>query len=57
MPAGEVIPTGFGQSTIFFGGFWDMNYEDKKIFKSATGVFDFTIFKAPTQVQFPKVYK
>jgi hypothetical protein len=39
-----------------FGGFADMNTLDKKAFKSATGVFDCTCFKAPTQAQFPRVY-
>jgi hypothetical protein len=39
-----------------FGGFNDMNYIDKKAFKSATGVFDCTCFKAPTLAQFPRVY-
>ncbi len=38
------------------GGFADMNYQDKKIFKSATGIFDCTCFKAPTQAEFPRVY-
>ena len=38
------------------GGFADMNYADKKIWKSATGVFDCTCFKAPAQAQFPRVY-
>ena len=39
-----------------FGGFDYMNYLDKKPFKSATGVFDCTCFKAPTQAQFPRIY-
>ena len=39
-----------------FGGFDDMNYLDKKAFKSATGVFDCTCFKAPTLAEFPRVY-
>jgi hypothetical protein len=39
-----------------FGGFDSMAYVDKKIFKSATGVFDCTCFKAPTQAQFPRIY-
>ena len=39
-----------------FGGFNDMNTIDKKAFKSATGVFDCTCFKAPTLAQFPRVY-
>jgi hypothetical protein len=39
-----------------FGGFNDMNTLDKKPFKSATGVFDCTCFKAPTQAQFPRIY-
>ena len=38
------------------GGFADMNYLDKKPFKSATGIFDCTCFKAPTQAEFPRVY-
>ena len=38
------------------GGFADMNYLDKKPFKSATGIFDCTCFKAATQAQFPRVY-
>ena len=40
-----------------FGGFDSMTTYDKKVFKSATGVFDCTCFKAPTQAQFPRVYK
>jgi len=39
-----------------FGGFDDMNTLDKKAFKSATGIFDCTCFKVPTQAQFPRVY-
>lgn len=39
-----------------FGGFNDMNIKDKGAFKSATGIFDCTCFKAPTQAQFPRVY-
>jgi hypothetical protein len=39
-----------------FGGFNDMSTLDKRVFKSATGVFDCTCFKAPTQAQFPSVY-
>ncbi len=39
-----------------FGGFADMDATNKKSFKSATGVFDCTCFKAPTQAQFPRVY-
>lgn len=39
-----------------FGGFNDMSTYDKKYVKSATGVFDCTCFKAPTQAQFPRVY-
>lgn len=39
-----------------FAGFDDMNPLDKKAFKSATGVFDCTCFKAPTVAQFPRVY-
>jgi hypothetical protein len=39
-----------------FGGFADMDATNKKYFKSATGVFDCTCFKAPTQAQFPRVY-
>lgn len=38
------------------GGFADMNLLDKKPFKSATGVFDCTCFKAPTEAQFPRIY-
>jgi hypothetical protein len=38
------------------GGFDFMTYADKKAFKSATGVFDCTCFKAPTQAQFPRIY-
>jgi hypothetical protein len=41
---------------ICFGGFADMNYGNMMPFKSATGVFDCTCFKAPTQAQFPRVY-
>ncbi|MHB8118482.1 MAG: hypothetical protein ACYDHX_07150 [Methanothrix sp.] len=40
-----------------FGGFNDMTYVDKKVFKSAIGVFDCTCFKAPTQAQFPRIYQ
>jgi hypothetical protein len=39
-----------------FGGFDDMNVLDKKVFKSATGIFDCTCFKVPTQAEFPRVY-
>ncbi len=39
-----------------FSGFDDMSPMDKKVFKSATGVFDCTCFKAPTVAQFPRVY-
>ena len=39
-----------------FSGFEDMTPYDKKAFKSATGVFDCTCFKAPTVAQFPRVY-
>ena len=39
-----------------FGGFDSMTTYDKKAFKSATGVFDCTCFKAPTQAQFPRLY-
>jgi len=39
-----------------FGGFDSMTTYDKKAFKSATGIFDCTCFKAPTQAQFPRVY-
>jgi hypothetical protein len=38
------------------GGFVDMNVLDKKTFKSATGVFDCTCFKAADEAQFPRVY-
>ncbi|MCX6674352.1 MAG: hypothetical protein NTY37_11315 [Methanothrix sp.] len=38
------------------GGFADMNLSDKKPFKSATGVFDCTCFKVPTEAQFPRIY-
>ena len=38
------------------GGFSDMNYLDKKPFKSATGIFDCTCFKVPDVAQFPRVY-
>jgi hypothetical protein len=34
------------------GGFGDMNYMDAEIFKSASGIFDCTCFKAPTKAQF-----
>ena len=40
----------------YFSGFDYMDYIDKKPFKSATGVFDITNFKAPTQGQFPRIY-
>ena len=39
-----------------FAGFDSMNPLDKRAFKSATGVFDCTCFKAPTVAQFPRVY-
>ncbi|MDD1740215.1 MAG: hypothetical protein LUQ30_05235, partial [Methanothrix sp.] len=39
-----------------FSGFDDMNPLDKKVFKSATGVFDCTCFKAPKVAEFPRVY-
>jgi len=39
-----------------FGGFESMNTLDKKVFKSATGIFDCTCFKVPTQAEFPRVY-
>ena len=39
-----------------FGGFDSMTTYDKKAFKSATGIFDCTCFKAPTTAQFPRVY-
>ncbi|VVB70273.1 Uncharacterised protein [uncultured archaeon] len=38
------------------GGFADMNYLDRKPFKSATGVFDCSCFKTPTEAQFKRVY-
>jgi hypothetical protein len=38
------------------GGFADMNALDKKPFKSATGIFDCTCFKAADRAQFPRVY-
>jgi len=38
------------------GGFADMNVLDKKPFKSATGIFDCTCFKAATEAQFQRVY-
>jgi len=38
------------------GGFADMNLLDKKPFRSATGVFDCTCFKAPAKAQFPRIY-
>jgi hypothetical protein len=56
VPLNEVIPVNFGQLPICFGGFADMNYGNKMPFQSATGVFDCTGFKAPTQAQFPRVY-
>jgi hypothetical protein len=52
----EVIPVNFGWVPIYFGGFADMNYGNKMPFKSVTGVFDCTGFKAPTLAQFPRVY-
>jgi len=39
-----------------FGGFDDMTAVDKKTLKLATGIFDCTCFKAPTEAQFPRVY-
>ena len=39
-----------------FGGFDSMSSAEKKYLKSATGIFDCTCFKAPTQAQFPRVY-
>jgi len=38
------------------GGFAGMNALDKKPFKSATGIFDCTCFKAATEAEFPRVY-
>jgi hypothetical protein len=38
------------------GGFADMNVLDKKPFKSASGIFDCTCFKAAAEAQFPRVY-
>lgn len=38
------------------GGFANMNVLDKKPFKSATGIFDCTCFKAATEAEFPRVY-
>ncbi len=38
------------------GGFADMNVLDKKPFKSATGIFDCTCFKAAEQAEFPRIY-
>jgi hypothetical protein len=52
----EVIPVNFGQLPIYFSGFADMNYWNKTPFKSATGIFDYTVFKVPTQAHFPRVY-
>jgi hypothetical protein len=57
VPLNEVIPANFGQIPIYFGGFADMNFGNKMPFNSATGVFDYTCFKTPTQAQFPRVYK
>lgn len=37
------------------GGFADMNPVDKKPFKSATGIFDCTCFKAPTKAEYPRI--
>ncbi len=56
VPLNGVVPVNFGWVPIYFSGFADMNYGNMKPFKSATGVFDFTGFKAPTQAQFPRVY-
>jgi hypothetical protein len=56
VPLNEVVPVNFGQLPIYFSGFADMNYGNKMPFKSATGVFDFTGSKTPTQAQFPRVY-
>ena len=45
-----------GEIAPIISGFADMQLLDKKAFKSATGVFDCTCFKAPTVAQFPRVY-
>jgi len=45
-----------GEIAPIISGFADMQPLDKKAFKSATGVFDCTCFKAPTVAQFPRVY-
>ena len=39
-----------------FGGFDSMTSAEKKYIKSATGIFDCTCFKAPTQAQFQRTY-
>ena len=38
------------------GGFAGMNALDQKPFKSATGIFDCTCFKAADEAEFPRVY-
>jgi hypothetical protein len=56
VPLNEVIPVSIGWMPIYSSGSSDINYGNIKPFKSATGVFDCTCFKAATQAQFPRVY-
>ncbi len=56
VPLNGLVQVNFGWVPIYFGGFADMNYGNMKPFNSATGVFDCTGFKTPTQAQFPRVY-
>lgn len=45
-----------GEIAPIMSGYDYMQLVDKTAFKSATGVFDCTCFKAPTVAQFPRVY-
>jgi len=45
-----------GEIAPIMSGYDYMQLVDKTAFKSATGVFDCTCFKAPTVSQFPRVY-
>ena len=45
-----------GEIAPIMSGYYYMQLVDKTAFKSATGVFDCTCFKAPTVAQFPRVY-
>ena len=45
-----------GEIAPIMSGYDYAQLVDKMAFKSATGVFDCTCFKAPTVAQFPRVY-